>query len=160
MSSWDIMLSYNWTSGGAIADKLEPILKEKGYTIWRDRNEMSKNNNMNLSMAEAVNNSKIILVFMSQEYEDSPACGKELNYADSKGKTIIPLKVTNFRPTPGKPLDFLMANKLYYVMYENFEENVKNLLVAIENNLGEYYFHSVYDMISVSSFNWLFLNVG
>ena len=51
-------------------------------------------------MAEAVENASIIMPFLCRDYERSKNCEKELSYADTKNKNIIPILIEpNYKPS-------------------------------------------------------------
>ncbi len=67
------MISYQWdkqTTCLAIKENLE----QAGYTVWMDVEKMV--GDLNDRMAEAVDNSGIILVCMSEKYQNSKNCQK------------------------------------------------------------------------------------
>ena len=129
---WDIMVSYNWTTGKECANELDEFLTKCGYKVWIDKNKMASN--LYSDMAKGVTNSEIILLLISEEYEKSENCISEYTYAKSCKKKIIPLQVKNYLPPGGSVLDLIIAGKIYYKLYKNKEENMKRILKEIENH--------------------------
>ena len=130
---WDFMISYEWKTGLEYADKLFTELKKNGYKVWLDRNEMR--GNMYDKMANAVLKSKVIILLISEAYEKSVNCKWEYNYAIQLNKLIIPAKVEQYNPVKGCTLDLLIAGELYYPLYQDFDSQVKPLLMAIPEKL-------------------------
>ena len=85
-----IMISYNWDHQ-VIAERIKAKLKEDGFRTWMDIDFMM--GNMAERMAEAVENASVVLVFMSEQYENSRNCQGEAQYADLLQKPLIPIKV-------------------------------------------------------------------
>lgn len=82
-----IMISYNWGIQEMVK-KVAEGLKKRGIPVWIDLDKMS--GDINASMAEAVDGCKAIVCFMTQNYQDSKNCKRELTYADNQEKEIIP----------------------------------------------------------------------
>lgn len=69
-----IMISYNWGNQATIL-RLAKSLKEKGYAVWLDVDEM-KGSTLE-AMADAIENSALVLMCVSQKYKESPNCRLE-----------------------------------------------------------------------------------
>ena len=132
---WDIMVSYNWTTGKECADELDEFLTKCGYKVWIDKNNMA--GNLYSGMAKGIANSEIILLLISEEYEKSENCISEYTYAKKCKKKVIPIQVKDYLPPCGSDLDFIIAGKIYYQLYKNKEENVKRILKDIEDHFGK-----------------------
>ena len=132
---WDVMVSYNWTTGKVCANELEEFLTKCGYKVWIDKKNMA--DNLYSDMAKGVANSEIILLLISEEYEKSENCISEYTYAKKCNKNVIPIQVKDYLPPRGSGLDLIIAGKIYYKLYENKEENMKMILNKIENHIGK-----------------------
>ena len=132
---WDIMVSYNWTTGKECANELDVFLTKWGYKVWIDKKNMA--GNLYSDMAKGVANSEIILLLISEEYEKSENCISEYTYAKSCNKKVIPIQVKDYLPPRGSGLDLIIAGKIYYKLYENKEESMKRILKEIENHIGK-----------------------
>lgn len=66
-----IMISYQW-SNQSVLKHLGSFLKDKGYKIWMDIENMGGSTLQ--AMAEAVEESAIILICISEKYKESPNC--------------------------------------------------------------------------------------
>ena len=133
---WGFMISYEWKTGLKHADKLFTELNKNGYKFWLDRNGMR--GNVYDKMANAVLKSKVIILLISEAYEKSVNCKKEYNYAIQLNKLIIPTKVEKYNPVKGCALDLLIAGELYYSLYQDFDSQVKPLLMAIPDKLKKH----------------------
>ncbi|KAJ4944578.1 hypothetical protein JOQ06_013121 [Pogonophryne albipinna] len=88
-----IMLSYQWDDQ-ALVKKIYDRLKDDGLPVWLDI-EGGVKGNINDSMAAGVEEAVVICPFMSPAYQASRSCKKELNYADSREVSIVPVMLTN-----------------------------------------------------------------
>jgi len=84
------MISYQWDSQ-QLAKQVYFFLTKCGQHVWMDI-EGGIINDINKSMAYAVENASIIIPVMTQMYQESHNCKKELNYADDRRVPIIPIK--------------------------------------------------------------------
>ena len=111
-----IMISYNHKSSGQLALKIYAALKNYGFQVWYDLYKMY--GDIEARMQEAIDNSKIVLCLITDEYFKSDYCIKEYRYAERKKKHIIPIKVNqNYNPTG--IIDFIMPN----IMYVDFSDS-------------------------------------
>eukprot|EP00457_Paulinella_chromatophora_P001651 gb/GEZN01001653.1/.p1 GENE.gb/GEZN01001653.1/~~gb/GEZN01001653.1/.p1 ORF type:complete len:888 (+),score=95.88 gb/GEZN01001653.1/:27-2666(+) len=85
-----VMLSYNWDIQ-PLVKRVYHALVAKGVPVWLDIMGGMKGN-INLAMANAVENAGCIVPFMTQKYQDSRNCRKELNYADARSVPMVPVK--------------------------------------------------------------------
>jgi hypothetical protein len=70
---YDIMISYQWDSQEKCL-MIKHGLERWGYRVWFDVDQMYSG--MNDRMAEAIENSKCILICMTRKYKDSVNCKK------------------------------------------------------------------------------------
>ena len=120
---WDIMVSYNWTTGKECADELDELLTKCGYKVWIDKKNMA--GNLCSDMAKGITNSEIILLLISEEYEKPDNCMSEYTYANSCKNKVIPIQVKDYLPPRGSGLNLIMAGKIYYQLYKNKDDNMK-----------------------------------
>ncbi|XP_077988725.1 uncharacterized protein LOC144443204 isoform X2 [Glandiceps talaboti] len=125
-----IMLSYNWKYQKLVL-KINQRLRAKGYVTWIDVENMS--GSILDAMADAVQESYLVLVCYCKAYQKSPNCRTEGEYVFSLKKDFIPLKMEEFRP--GNWLGAFLGNQLYVDFSEGdeiFEEKMELLLQQIE----------------------------
>ncbi len=77
-SKGHIMISYQWDSQKEVI-RIKERLEADGYDIWIDLEEMQ--GNIYMKMAEAVEGAAAIITCMTQKYEKSINCNKEIQYA-------------------------------------------------------------------------------
>jgi len=136
--SWakdQVMISYQWDSQKQV-HKISDALKKSGINIWIDVDEMSRD--VFDTMAKAVEHSSIVLVCMTSNYEKSPNCKRELNYAAEKKKNLIPLRLERDYKAGGS-LGLITAGKLRFDFTDDskFEEKLESLKVEIRKQLRE-----------------------
>ncbi|KAH3753039.1 hypothetical protein DPMN_187669 [Dreissena polymorpha] len=131
-STGHIMISYN-SSDRTLITEIRDRLINTGSEVWMDVDKMRGSTTG--SMAEAVENSSIVLICMSRKYKESPYCRSEAEYAYELGKTIIPLKTEpNYKPDGW--LGLICAAKMicdFSGKYPTFEEPMSKLLNEIND---------------------------
>jgi len=91
-----VMLSYNWAIK-EVVHHLDGVLRSKGVNTWLDIRDMKEN--LNDSMADAIENAYLVMVFMTAKYKESPNCRKECEYADGQGVPICYIMAEeNYKP--------------------------------------------------------------
>jgi len=87
--NYHVMLSYQWNIQ-SLVEKVYQGLRHLGINAWMDVHGGVKGN-INDSMAEGVDGAAVVCCFMTGDYFGSKNCKKELNYADSQSKSIVPV---------------------------------------------------------------------
>ncbi|KAJ8281135.1 hypothetical protein GJAV_G00063960 [Gymnothorax javanicus] len=125
-----VMLSYQWDIQ-ELVKRVYDCLKEGGLSVWMDV-EGGVSGNINDAIAAGVEEAAVICPFMTPEYQASRSAKKELNYADTRGVTIVPVMVAqDWEPTEWLGLitagllwiDFRNAEK----SEDHFEKCIKSL---------------------------------
>ena len=106
---YDMMISYCWAQK-ELCHRINDRLEKEGYSVWLDRDEMR--GSIVESMAEAVENSRCVLICMSSNYKASTNCQAEAEYAFNRKSKIIPLMVEKDYKPDGW-LGFMAGSKLY-----------------------------------------------
>jgi hypothetical protein len=106
---YDMMISYCWAQK-ELCHRINDRLEKEGYSVWLDRDEMR--GSIVESMAEAVENSRCVLICMSNDYKLSTNCQAEAEYAFNRKSKIIPLMVQKDYKPDGW-LGFMAGSKLY-----------------------------------------------
>jgi len=110
-----VMISYCWEEKEK-ARGVANYLQSKNIPIWIDIEQME--GSVLEKMAEAVEESSIILIFLSSKYKDSQACRTEAEYAYKLKKEIICIMAEdNYQPKGW--LGALLGNKLWYNLWKN-----------------------------------------
>ena len=95
-----------WFSG-----KLRQDFEEVEFKVWVDAEEIS--GNYLETIARGIEQWGAFIICMSSEYQASPDCRMEAEYAYSKGKPVIPvITEQGFKPTGW--LGLLVAGKVNY----------------------------------------------
>ena len=115
-TKYDLMISYSHKDK-EICQRLYDDLISMGYRIWIDFNMM--HGNMMDAMAEAIEQSKAIIICMSEQYRRSNYCRAEAQYAFQKQLQIVPILVQKHYKPDGW-LCFLIG-PLMYVDFTKYE---------------------------------------
>lgn len=151
----DIFISHNWGLDSIGIDnhkKCKIIADElilRGYSVWFDENDMVKN--IDDKIMEGINNSKIVIVCLTEKYckkiEDgvryqriNDNCYKEWNYTLLKSKKIIPIIMEkDLMNKPASQIIQMYINSIFYIdMSESINENIELLC----KDLKEYKIYS------------------
>ncbi|KAJ7387294.1 hypothetical protein OS493_004274 [Desmophyllum pertusum] len=134
MGKQHIMLSYQWNKQ-ELAEKVYNGLRNHGINAWMDVHGGMKGN-INDSMAEGVDGAATVCCFMTADYSGSRNCKKELNYADSQTKVIVPLMCEKGFKAQGW-LGIITAGLLWIDFRDEttFENSIQSLAKEIINSL-------------------------
>ncbi|CAF1366005.1 unnamed protein product [Adineta steineri] len=133
-----IMISYNHKSASVMSQKIYDCLIERHYNVWYDKINLHRS--VLDSMGEAVENSYIVILCMTDGYSQSGYCNLEAKYAIERKIPVIPCMMEEaYRPCGSlgiiksdlKHIEFFDENKFE----EKFEELI-NEINAIEAGLG------------------------
>lgn len=120
--------------------KIKEILKANNYKTWIDEENMNENENIIDSMANAVENSALILMCYSEAYKTSPNCQREAQYAEKLKKTIVPLRLQS-KYNPDGWLELLINEHLYFDLsnpeLEINDPIIQQLLYRIKHAMHE-----------------------
>ncbi|CAF4113270.1 unnamed protein product [Rotaria sordida] len=113
---FDIMISYSHKDKD-ICKQLYDELIRIGYRVWIDFDQMY--GNVMDAMVEAIEQSQIILICMSEQYQRSNYCRAEAQYAFQKQLNMIPILLQKHYKPDGW-LAFLIGSLLYidFTKYE------------------------------------------
>lgn len=104
-----IMISYNHDVKQT-SKQIKDRLATDGYNVWIDFENM--HGNLLDAMSDAIENSSVFVMCLTEKYKDSPSCRLECEYAYQRKKTIIPILLQpNYKPDGW--LGIVVGNKLY-----------------------------------------------
>ncbi|XP_072031674.1 uncharacterized protein [Amphiura filiformis] len=126
-----VMISYQWGSQH-LALCIKEHLVAAGYEVWMDIDKMK--GNLLHAMAEAIEQSAVVVVCMSQKYKESLSCRSEASYAYKKEKPLIGVMVEDGYEPDGW-LGLLLGMQLYYNGYS--EELMRKNISSIINEIKE-----------------------
>ncbi|CAF1564584.1 unnamed protein product [Adineta ricciae] len=84
-----IMLSYN-INDKEIVFQIYDFLRNQEMPVWINRSENVTADSLHDSLANGVENAAAVFCFLTPDYERSPVCKLELQYAHKRRKLIIP----------------------------------------------------------------------
>ncbi|XP_032238030.2 uncharacterized protein LOC5512767 isoform X2 [Nematostella vectensis] len=129
-SQQHIMISYQWDNQKAML-AVNKRLKEAGHKVWMDVEQMGGSTLE--AMARAVENASVILIAMSQRYQDSPNCRSEAEYAFQRRKKIVPLMMEqDYRPDGW--LGMILGAKLWMDFRESVDTGIVHLMKELQYN--------------------------
>ena len=88
---FDIFLSYQWNKKHLVKQLYNKLKEEYNLALWLDEQETDASGNLFEQLAKGLNNSKIVLCFITREYCKSENCISEITYARDNCIPIIVL---------------------------------------------------------------------
>ncbi|CAF0972774.1 unnamed protein product [Adineta steineri] len=116
-----VMLSYHWDNKELVS-KIYKVLKSRNIPVWMDIHG-GISFNLFQSMADGVENAAVVVCFMTQKYQNSRNCEKELLYAERRRVSIIPCRLTRDWE-PSTWLGIVIAGLVWVDFREITEANV------------------------------------
>ena len=131
-----LFLTHTWVKDELNRDNHERVamvnklLKDQGFKTWFDEDKMV--GHIDSMMAKGINESDIILVFITKTYmekvnsEGHDNCKGEFTYATNRNKKMIPIVMEPSMKNPGEwdgPLGIRLGGNLYVDMSETDSEN-------------------------------------
>jgi len=135
---YDIMISYSHKDQQLCLQIHEQLVKD-GLHVWFDR-DCLRGSTM-VGIANAIENSKYVLICMSNTYKQSVYCHSEAHYAFERGCRLIPIIVEpNYKPDGW--LGIIVSGKIYVdfgdVEFKTAYEKLKNEISEQQHqNLSE-----------------------
>jgi hypothetical protein len=107
--SFDIMISYSHKDKELCKEIYDELMKAD-YRVWIDFDQM--HGNIMDAMAQAIEQSKTVIICMSEEYRKSNYCRAEAHYAFQRQRKIVPVLLQKHYKPDGWLL-FLIGQLLY-----------------------------------------------
>lgn len=129
---YDVMISYSHKDQEICLQIHEQLVKD-GFQVWFDK-DCLRGSTM-VGIANAIENSKHVLICMSNTYKQSVYCHSEAHYAFERGCRLIPIIIEpNYKPDGW--LGIIVSGKIY-VEFGNVEfplayEKLKNEIMQQE----------------------------
>jgi hypothetical protein len=145
-----IMLSYSWSKNKPHVIALGKKLRGLGYDVWRDEEGSnifpSMQGDIEDAMAEAIQKSYAMVVFVSQQYKESVNCRAEAKYARAREANgflkLIYVMVDENYHTRSSPravdgwLGFMVGSDLWYPLWQM--NQVEQTAKAIADLVGDH----------------------
>lgn len=118
MPTWDLFISYEWGMKERV-HKICKELKERGFQIWIDADEVKHGESIFSNIQNGINNSEIVLAFITLKYCESRSCLQEIRYANGiKNKKILYIALERIdRQKAPNGMGVLLAENYYYSNY-------------------------------------------
>lgn len=124
-----IMISYNSKSRNECLE-IKKGLEESGFDVWMDVTDMHGNSLD--AMADAIENSLVVLICITEKYKGSKYCQLEAVYAFHQNKPIIPIILQENYTDPKSWLGILIAGKIYIDFHKyQYKEFMDKLIKEI-----------------------------
>lgn len=131
----DVFISYS-SSDKAAADAVVAGLEQKGIRCWVAPRDLTPGISWGQGIADAIEASKVMVVILSQNSNQSRQVAREVERAISKEVTIIPLRIENIDPT-GAIAYFLASEHWLDAITPPLERHIDKLGNAIKLFLSD-----------------------
>ncbi|KAJ3330791.1 hypothetical protein HDU76_004871 [Blyttiomyces sp. JEL0837] len=134
-AGYDVMLSYEWTTGKTLVQIIKKELQSRGMRVWFDEEQMHAN--MYERMAEAIANSSVVTPILTVAYSKSANCKRELSYAGDLKKDIKPARALNKNEKLERWVELITAGTIYYDFSEalNDQRKLEHSITALCNSI-------------------------
>ena len=141
-----VMISYSWGAKKSYVVSFAKKLQENGYDVWRDEEGSSLVGPMSGDiverMAEAIQNSYAMIIFVSPQYKESINCRSEAKYARACGLKLIYIMLDSMYTTVSAPsrvdgwLGFMIGSELWYPLWQesHFQTTLKEVMQILGDN--------------------------
>ena len=128
---YDVMISYSHKDKD-ICHRIHKALVADNFRVWIDLERM--HGIMIQAMADAVEQSRYVIICMSDSYCVSPYCRAEAQFAFEKQRDLIPIRIqTGYKPQGW--LAFLIAGRMYVDFIKmNFDAAYTQLVSEFHQN--------------------------
>ncbi|KAJ1551946.1 hypothetical protein HK405_013303 [Cladochytrium tenue] len=104
------MVSYSW-GDKVVARAVATFLESNGFKVWIDVDRMA--DNINEAMLTAIQNSRVIMPFISEAYIESRNCKLEIYYAHEQNKKFLPIQLSSSNKVVDSAAYYFTAGMLY-----------------------------------------------
>ncbi len=127
-----VFISYSWTDGKAMAERIYQDLRENDVPVWRDQQDLNPYQDFSAMIENAIKQASHILVLLSPSIitDDDSFVRREILYAQGCQKPIIPLLLPGF---PGGKIPTLV-NHLTWIDFEDYEAGLERLLKRLQRS--------------------------
>lgn len=128
---YDVMISYSHRDKN-LCHQIHKALVADNFRVWIDLERM--HGIMLQAMADAVEQSRYVMICMSDNYCISPYCRAEAQFAFEKQRGLIPIRVQNGYKPQGW-LAFLISGRMYIDFIKlNFDTAYNQLKLEFQQN--------------------------
>ncbi len=131
---YDIFISYS-RADTQIVDQFVSKLTDAGYRVWIDREGIIGGDQFPGRIVEAIENSTVVLFFSSANSNASKWTVKEIFYAFTEDKIIIPIKIDETKYNKKIALNLIDINFVPY-NHNNFSSAYNQLLKTVSKHIG------------------------
>jgi hypothetical protein len=119
---FDIFLSYQWNKKHLVKQLYNKLKEEYNLALWLDEQETDASGNLFEQLAKGLNNSKIVLCFITREYCKSENCISEITYARDNCIPIIVLMMERLNLKEIGSVGFIIASKTRLNFYKETDD--------------------------------------
>ena len=133
---YDVFISYSRRDGD-FCTVLRNQLKQYGLSCWVDTEGIGGGTNWAATITDAIEQSKVLLLVMSEHSLKSPEVAKEVDLANAARKQFLPVRIQDVWPPKESNLKYHLAGTQFTdVFNKEFAEQFHSIAVATRRLLG------------------------
>ena len=133
---YDIFISYS-RNDSKIVNAFVHSLEKAGYKVWMDRKGIYSGSQFKKDIVNAIAESSVFLFFSSQSANSSEWTAKEIGIANTRGKTIIPIKLDHSGYNEEVEFDLVNLDFVDYTNEAKHQEEFKKLMLSLGEHLDK-----------------------
>lgn len=132
---YDFFISYS-RKDSAIVNEFSRHITDAGYSVWMDVDGIESGDEFKRKIASAIRDSKAFLFFSSAASNKSEWIVKEVNYAITKKKHIIPIKLDDADYNESVDFDLCAVDFIQCADTCDIKDAVGKLLRSLKSRIG------------------------
>ncbi len=113
-----VFLSYQWKTQPVVRQIYNELATHDCLEIFMDIFKLKAGMNLYLTLASNIQNADVVLACVTREYVKSKNCEREIIYADSFNKHIIPLYMEKIPMAELGSIGFILVRERYCNLYK------------------------------------------
>jgi formylglycine-generating enzyme required for sulfatase activity len=131
----DAFISYS-TRDTERAQRVCDLLEQQGLTCWIAPRDVRRGYEYKAEIVNGIENSRLMVLLLSKNANESKHVHREVNIADESGKPILPVRLEKINPSAN--LKYVLSAQQYFeALEETFEKEIRLLAEAIKERAGK-----------------------
>ena len=115
---FDIFISYQWNIKNEVKEIVN-LLHNNGFKVWVDDRYLRPDGDLFPELSSAIKRSKTFISFITKAYDNSKNCYREINWADTCGKTILVVMFEDLKISDLDKVGFIINTRLRINYYQD-----------------------------------------
>lgn len=119
-STCNVFISYQWKTQSKVRLLYQELASREALNVFMDIFKIKAGMNLYLSLASNIQQADVILACVTRDYVKSKNCEREIIYADSFNKHIIPLYMEKIPMAELGSIGFILVRERYCNLYRYY----------------------------------------